>query len=682
MSIQGSTGSRGTNGNMGPTGTQGNNEITGNMGEQGVAGITGPKGNTGSQGLQGPTGAQGIQGPQGNIGITGPTGIQGLQGTIGDTGQQGLEGNTGPRGDTGSMGLTGDQGIIGSTGDQGSTGFQGSQGIRGLTGPIGSTGEQGVPGFTGSVGDMGSQGPIGPTGAQGIQGPQGIIGIQGTTGSIGSQGLQGPTGDQGIQGSIGSRGVTGPIGAQGIQGPQGIIGIQGTTGSIGSQGLQGPTGDQGIVGPTGITGPTGSIGSTGDQGIQGLTGIQGVDGITGSSGSQGLQGPTGDQGIIGPVGLQGPTGDQGTVGPTGNSGPIGDTIFPPVPNNDYYRTMTNKFINIDVISGVTGNTAGIDTFGGSLVNPTNGIMMINILKDVSHGTLINTGLGSYTYHSDSGFTGLDYFVYNVTDSTGVVSKNTATCRISVEMNEPTGSQPSLTASLVNEEDIYIIENGNQTALVLAQFPGAVASSGGGINSIAVNREDNLIYYTMNAATSFSDRGKIFAYDYANDQFFLLVDTSVDLRRAGGTYFGRSIYMGIDGLNPNYIRVTVGRYDPTVPSQYVASIQRMTTANVISYGDIGYLPISKLMVRSSDTSTSNALFLNKPNLAPNSSIVNPSLSRTYQNATSTNQVNYVTYQTSPQIYSMNYSNGDQVAISPVIPSAQGRNDFGGWINEII
>ncbi len=634
MSIQGSTGSRGTNGNMGPTGTQGNNGITGNTGEQGVAGITGPKGNTGSQGLQGPTGAQGIQGPQGNIGITGPTGIQGLQGTIGDTGQQGLEGNTGPRGDTGSMGLTGDQGIIGSTGDQGSTGFQGSQGIRGLTGPIGSTGEQGVPGFTGSVGDTGSQGPIGPTGAQGIQGPQGIIGIEGTTGSIGSQGLQGPTGDQGI------------------------------------------------VGPTGITGPTGSIGSTGDQGIQGLTGIQGVDGITGSSGSQGLQGPTGDQGIIGPVGLQGPTGDQGTVGPTGNSGPIGDTIFPPVPNNDYYRTMTNKFINIDVISGVTGNTAGIDTFGGSLVNPTNGIMMINILKDVSHGTLINTGLGSYTYHSDSGFTGLDYFVYNVTDSTGVVSKNTATCRISVEMNEPTGSQPSLTASLVNEEDIYIIENGNQTALVLAQFPGAVASSGGGINSIAVNREDNLIYYTMNAATSFSDRGKIFAYDYANDQFFLLVDTSVDLRRAGGTYFGRSIYMGIDGLNPNYIRVTVGRYDPTVPSQYVASIQRMTTANVISYGDIGYLPISKLMVRSSDTSASNALFLNKPNLAPNSSIVNPSLSRTYQNATSTNQVNYVTYQTSPQIYSMNYSNGDQVAISPVIPSAQGRNDFGGWINEII
>ena len=184
---------------------------------------------------------------------------------------------------------------------------------------------------------------------------------------------------------------------------------------------------------------------------------------------------------------------------------------------------------------------------------------------------------------------------------------------------------------------------------------------------------------MGDAVDIADQGKIFAYDYANDQFFFLIDTGLPLGRAGATYFKRNIYMGIDDQNPNYVRIAVGRYDPTIPSQYVGAIQQISTTTVIGYGDIGYLPISKLMVRSGN---SNTIYLNKSNLNPISSSVNPTIARSYQNATSINQVNYLADQASMDMFSINYSNGDQEAVSPIIPSPAGRIDLGGWLNEII
>ena len=686
--------------NSGPTGLQG---PQGQTGQQGIQGVTGDQGADGVMGNAGNTGSMGDQGPQGSMGLTGPQGIMGPQGYKGDTGPNGQQGPIGPQGDTGQQGIQGiqgPQGLIGPTGDQGPMGYQGLQGPTGIQGQQGSIGIAGDQGPQGNIGLTGSQGNMGLTGSQGVQGPQGYkgdtgptgdqgpIGPQGDTGQQGNQGIQGPQGLIGPTGDQGSQGSMGPTGSQGVtgtQGPQGIIGPQGSTGIAGVQGLQGSQGPQGSIGPDGVTGDQGNQGPqgpTGDIGNQGPQGSIGLDGVTGDNGIIGLDGGQGPQGIVGLTGPDGTPGLQGDTGATitgpdgveGVTGEINNLTFPPVPNNDYYRTMTNKFTDIDVISGVLGNTSGADTLGGSLTSPTNAIITVDILKNVSHGTLVNTGLGTYTYHSNSGFVGLDYFVYRIQDSTGTFSKNTATCRISVEMLEPVGAQPFLTLASNSTLDIYTYENGVTSVLFTAQFPGALGTTVAP-NGVAVNRRDNIIYYTMNNSTNSADDGKIFAYDYANAQFFLLVDTGLNTG-VGAEFIDGSIYIGTPSSVPDYIRVVVGDYDPTVPSQVVLNIQQFTTDDYVTYGDMGYLGVSKILTR---FGTPLDCVSSKPNIWTSLQVF-PLSSSLIQSGPSTNNIGYNGGTASPNVSAFNQS--DFTVSNTTATTLTSIIDIGSWVNQRI
>ena len=374
-------------------------------------------------------------------------------------------------------------------------------------------------------------------------------------------------------------------------------------------------------------------------------------------------------------------------GVTGNTGPAGGTIFPPVPNDDFYTTIVNRPVNINVISGVVGNTAGIDTPGGTLVSPSNAIVSVTILLAPSHGTLTSTGLGTFTYRPDPRYLGMDYFVYNVTDSTGVVSKNTATCYIFVEQNEPAINGPNLIASLLDaSNNVYQYNAGVVSTIFTASFPG-ITPLAPGVSSLAVNRDDNLIYYTA-ANADIADNLKIFAYDYANDIQFLVVDVAVAFPGIGvesfnlsdAEYTGRSLFIGSTNSPSTYYRFAMESYNPLGPSQTISAFQTITPASTTPYGGIAYDSLSAVFLIVGLTAPNTVSGINViPDTATILSTINaPGLTSNVSPrlGTSNDGLIYVTDGTA--LYDINQSDGSIGA--PQTPFAADVLSLGGWINQ--
>src|SRR5438105_12146988 len=89
----------------------------------------------------------------------------------------------------------------------------------------------------------------------------------------------------------------------------------------------------------------------------------------------------------------------------------------PVANDDFYRIRTNELLSGNVVTGIGGNSGGVDTNGGFAFPYTNAIQSITIVTSPRQGVLTVTGTtGAFTYRSNPRYVGLDYFTYFIVDS--------------------------------------------------------------------------------------------------------------------------------------------------------------------------------------------------------------------------------------------------------------------------
>ncbi len=98
--------------------------------------------------------------------------------------------------------------------------------------------------------------------------------------------------------------------------------------------------------------------------------------------------------------------------------------------NDSYTTAAGSLLSVSVGTGVLANDLG------------NGLTVKGVVAGPSHGSLILNANGSFSYTPAAGFSGIDTFTYNDTDSSGDTS-NTATVTITVN---PTAVNDAYTAS--------------------------------------------------------------------------------------------------------------------------------------------------------------------------------------------------------------------------------------------
>jgi len=334
-----------------------------------------------------------------------------------------------------------------------------------------------------------------------------------------------------------------------------------------------------------------------------------------------------------------------------------------------------------------GNLAGVDTLGGSLTGPTNAITSVTVLRQPSNGTLLNTGLGTYNYTPNPGFAGLDQFVYSVQDSTGVDSKNTATAWINVERNGPTvAANPNLIASIDDgTNNVYKYTAGVVTTFFTPTFLGSTILTPG-VSTLAVNRGENLVYFTANIA-DVADRGKIYAYDYANNQEFLLIDSAtsplfsgaVNFNQSGGTYGNGQLYIGVAGVSSTYYKLSLQTYDPTIPSQTVTVVSTITASTSLILGGMVLNSATYGLTRTGNSGGNGAYAVITADVGVGTisgaipAIVAPPLPPS--SALSNNGIVYVS--SSTNIFALNLSDGSTSGTYPGF--ASNVIELGDWVN---
>jgi hypothetical protein len=119
-----------------------------------------------------------------------------------------------------------------------------------------------------------------------------------------------------------------------------------------------------------------------------------------------------------------------------------------------------------------------------------------------------------------------------------------------------------------------------------------------MNALAVNRDDNLLYYVLNN-TSSSNFGKIWAYDYVNNSEFLLVDannssafgtTGINFgfqSLTSGTYADYNYFITIPNT-PSYYIINVAPYDPTSGGQSINNVAKVSLSSGINLQTVGML----------------------------------------------------------------------------------------------
>lgn len=397
-----------------------------------------------------------------------------------------------------------------------------------------------------------------------------------------------------------------------------------------------------------------------------------------------------------------------TLGATGNiltsqnfsgdtewTNPSTITTYPPTPRNDYYRCRTNQIISINVIGGVSGNSGGVDILGGSLTAPTNAITSINILQNTHRGTLTATGgTGAYTYQSYPRTTGKDWFIYSIVDSAGVTSKNTGVCEIDIVasevINTATGnSGPYFAYCDVTLGFIYYYRNGTSTTLTQATF-GGLTAPGTQINSLATNRDDNLIYYVSNAG---GVQGRnIYAYDYVNNIQFLVANATtnplftffeaggVSWSGRGGVYNSKILYMPCANNSTDIYKIVLGPYitDGVTGSQEVLQVTRIVVAATMLGGDFAWNYRNKTLIRVSTNTTRIRHF------CPTSFFIYREVSYTppagtAQFTSSYDNTIYMGNDANTTFYAINVFAGQETSRGTLLTSV---TDVAEWINEAV
>ncbi|MDA5094651.1 Ig-like domain-containing protein [Aliiroseovarius sp. KMU-50] len=125
---------------------------------------------------------------------------------------------------------------------------------------------------------------------------------------------------------------------------------------------------------------------------------------------------------------------------------------PPVANDDGYAVDEDTPLAVAAISGVLANDTDADG------NP----LTATLLSDVSNGTLILNGDGSFNYTPDANFYGNDSFTYTLSDGNGGSSTATVTLAVSPVNDDPVATDDSATTGentavvidvLANDSDV-------------------------------------------------------------------------------------------------------------------------------------------------------------------------------------------------------------------------------------
>ena len=270
------------------------------------------------------------------------------------------------------------------------------------------------------------------------------------------------------------KGIKGDKGDKGDKGEKGITGDKGEKGDNGDVGDLGDKGDKGDKGDTGIQGIDGDKGIQGDKGTQGAQGIKGEKGDTGDKGDKGDTGDKGIVGDIGDVGDAGIKGEKGDLGDKGDKGEKGEDIIPnpqvvadeffiEVGGQGTFALLTNDSVPNGIVSLVLSAEPsiyddGTITFSGSpLLGIINFTPVPRLLNDVSVGYTITDGLG-----------------------------NTNSAIVKIKPDKTFSDTPIVTSA--RGSDIYVLNPVSGVENLLFN------STSAGINGIAGNRGDVLLYY--------------------------------------------------------------------------------------------------------------------------------------------------------------------------------------------
>ena len=567
MSLKGETGATGPQGEKGETGA------TGAAGENGKSAFEIAKANgyipdsaTEAEWLNSLKGAPGQNGLTPTIGSNGnwfigstDTGVK----ASGTNGQNGADGQTPTIGANGNWWIGGvDTGVAaqGPQGEKGETGATGAQGEKGETGAAGAQGENGLTPTIGSNGnwfigstDTGVQAK-GTNGATPTVGNNGNWFINGTDTGIKATGtgikaiqLNGKDMDitltdnsvvhlANVKGEDGANGITPTIGTNGnwylgtvdtgvaAQGPQGE---KGETGAAGAQGEKGETG------AAGENGKTPNIGANGNWWIDGVdTGVaaQGPQGEKGETGATGAQGPQGEKGETGATGAQGPQGEKGDTGATGAQGAHGENGLTPTigSNGNWFIGSTDTGVKASGTNGQNGADGQTPTIGangnwwigtvdtGVAAKGQTGTGITGATVDENYFTLLLSNgqtiqlnaanfkgaQGEKGEQGETGAQGVSVLSLSI-DSNGNL--------VATYSNNPNSPQTVATAAQIKGETGAQGPQG-ETGATGAQGPqGEKGETGRGIESVALNSENELIIKYTDGSTQ--NLGKLFNNNY-------------------------------------------------------------------------------------------------------------------------------------------------------------------------
>lgn len=257
------------------------------------------------------------------------------------------------------------------------------------------------------------------------------------------------------------------------------------------------------------------------------------------------------------------------------------------PNNDYYQSLTNQLVPIDVVNGVPGNTGGTDIVG----NPGTFVSSIFIVTPPKYGSLnIGTGgTGTFLYRSFPRYVGRDSFYYTIVDNAGLTSRYSAMCEISVESPTPLYRNGYSGAFFIYgttaDANVYYHSGLTESILFTASYTGG---SGTGVACLATNRDDNLIYYTAYNATGVTASRRIYAYDYVNlYNFYLGEVTGSNFTSGSAVYWNKNLFITQFSGGTSYHQIVVAPY---VYTGGVGS-QTMSIVNTLALKGQGIGPTS-------------------------------------------------------------------------------------------
>jgi ELWxxDGT repeat protein/VCBS repeat-containing protein len=157
---------------------------------------------------------------------------------------------------------------------------------------------------------------------------------------------------------------------------------------------------------------------------------------------------------------------------------------------------TAPIANPDTFTAVIGSTLSVSAAAGVLANDAdaeNDPLVVSVVNTTNNGTLNLNANGSFTYHSNAGFSGVDSFTYQAND--GVANSNLVTVTLSVVPNTPpVANNDTYTAAANNVFSVDILSgvlNNDTDAEGTALAVSAVTQPSNG--TVTLNSDGSFIY---------------------------------------------------------------------------------------------------------------------------------------------------------------------------------------------